>query len=123
MDEINAFENASRIPLALVVKGTNITDMKIQYVKFLLEFESPCPIVIILNSQNLESSIVIRMNEKAIKNIGETEVFNIEKLNETYIKNTNLYKRSELSTIEKSNSRNYATKYLKNESNLKIENR
>ena len=67
--------------------------------------------------------MVIRMNEKAIKSIEETEVFNIEKLNETYIKNTNLYKRSELNTIEKSNSRNYATKYLKNESNLKIENR
>lgn len=35
-DEIKEFENAGRIPLALVVKGAKITDMKMQYVKFLL---------------------------------------------------------------------------------------
>ena len=34
-EEQKIFENGSRIPIALVVKGISISDMRMEYVKFL----------------------------------------------------------------------------------------
>lgn len=53
------------------------------------------------------------MDDKAIRKIEKSQIFDLDKLNEELIKDTRNYKDFPLNTIEKSNSKNFLTKYLK----------
>lgn len=66
--------NVLRYPLALCVIGQSISDMRIHYVKFLLEMTSPLPLVLIYNQVAPDKSLVVRMSDKVISNVDNCNI-------------------------------------------------
>lgn len=82
-----------RYPLALCIIGQAISDMKVHYVKFLLEMTSPLPLVIIYNQTAPDKSLLIRMTDNAISLIESKNVLEMDNMDrEINIKDKSKYK-------------------------------
>lgn len=54
--------------------------MKLHYIKFLLEMNSPLPLVIIFNQTAPDKSLVIRMSDRIIADIENINIIEIDRL-------------------------------------------
>ena len=48
--EIKEFKNNIRTPLGLIIYGDSIKAIKAEYLRFLINFESPFPVIFILSN-------------------------------------------------------------------------
>ena len=71
--ELEEFENVIRCPLALCIIGTSINDLKIHFIKFLLEMTAPIPFIIIFNKDSIEQSLFVRIKGKCIDNLSKAK--------------------------------------------------
>lgn len=108
-----------RYPLALVVIGTQISEMKAHYVKFLLQMTSPLPLVIIYNQVAPDKSLVVQMNENVVSSIQNSSLLEMDS-SDFNMKNTKTYKCITFKDIQITKDKNVITKTLHRKLNREI---